>query len=328
MSRSWSTYFCCATKSGKVLRSGVLLFFYLCLSAGFTQAQSPELPRPVGNFMEDSVGIGEIISYALSYRYPSTLEVVFPDSAYDYAPFELVGKIFAPTRSADGFSFDSTVYLLRTFEVEKVQRLGLPVYVLQGGDTLLLPAAADSVGLQEMVHSLSEPLPLQVQTTLLPIDRRFNYPYLLVGLAAAALLLLLIWRVFGANILTNYKLYTLKKDHAQFLSRYNAQAERFRRSETLTNMEKAVSLWKNYLTKLEDRAINSFTTKEISGYYDEDEDVSTALKLCDRAIYGNIIANEASESSRALTLLQNFAIHRYTTIREKTRNAAPTRRNV
>jgi hypothetical protein len=304
------------------------LSFIFCLLTLPAWAQQPDRPLPQGSFKKDSVKIGEIISYSLAYRYPSSMEVIFPDSTFDYAPFEYVGKIFHPTRSDSAFSLDSVIYLLRTFEVEKVQWIGLPVFVLQGGDTVFIPASPDSVGLQEMVKAVTDPLSLQQQTSLLPIGERFNYPYLLVGAAAAVALLLLIWRIFGANILINYKLYTLKKDHAQFLSRYNVQAERFRRSKTLANMEKAVSLWKSYLTKLEDRAINSFTTKEISVYYNEDEDVSMALKLCDRAIYGNIITNEASESSQALSLLQNFALQRYTLIRERTRNAATTRRNL
>lgn len=281
-----------------------------------------------GSFMKDSVRIGEIISYSLTCRYPSAMELIYPDSSFNYAPFEFVGKFYYPTRSAAGISLDSAVYLLRTFEVEKEQQLQLPVYVLEKGDTVLVPSAPDAVWLQEMVRAVEAPLPIWIDTALLPIEKRLNYPYLLIGLAAGAGLLFLIWRIFGANILTNYKLYTLKKDHSQFLSRYNVQVERFRRSETLTNMEKAVSLWKNYLTKLEERAINSFTTKEISVYYDEEEDVSTALKLCDRAIYGNIIANEAFESSRALSLLQEFAVQRYITIRETTRHAANSRGNV
>jgi hypothetical protein len=292
------------------------------------RAQQPDQLRLVGSFKKDSVRIGEIISYSLTCRYPSTLEVIYPDSSFNFSPFEFVRKIYYPTRSAAGFSRDSAVYLLRTFEVEKEQRLQLPVYVLQEGDTVLIPAAPDSVWLQEMVQAVEDPLPLREDSTLLPIEKRLNYPYLLVGLAVGAGLLFLIWRIFGAAIQMNYKLYKLKKDHAQFLARYNAQVERFRRSETLTNMEKAVSLWKNYLTRLEEKAINSFTTKEISVYYNEDEDVSTALKLCDRAIYGNIIVNEASESSRALSLLQNFAVQRYSLIKETTRHAASTRRNV
>lgn len=302
--------------------------FLFCLIGLQARAQDPDLPVVSGRFGKDSVQIGEIISYSLTCRYPSALEVVYPDSAFDYAPFEFVGKKFFPTRTAAGISRDSAVYLLRSFEVEREQRLQLPVYLLQDGDTTVLPSPPDSVWLQEMVGAVENPLPLRLDTSLLPIEQRLNYPYLLVGLAAGVGLLFLIWRIFGASILTNYKLYTLKKDHAQFVSRYNVQVERFRRSETLTNMEKAVSLWKNYLTKLEDKAINSFTTKEISVYYNEEEEISTALKLCDRAIYGNIIANEASESSRALSLLQNFAVQRYTTIRETTRNAANTRRNV
>jgi hypothetical protein len=302
-----------------VLKYFLFLFSVILVQA---RAQQPDRPQLFGSFTQDSVRIGEIISYSLTCRYPSALEVIFPDSAFDYAPFEFVSKTYYPTRSSAGISRDSAVYLLRTFEVEKEQRLQLPVFLLQEGDTVLVSGAADSVWLQEMVQAVEDPLPLRNDTSLLLIQKRLNYPYLLVGLVAGAGLLYLIWRIFGASILTNYKLYTLKKDHAQFVSRYNVQVERFRRSETLANMEKAVSLWKNYLTKLEDKAINSFTTKEISVYYNEEEDISTALKLCDRAIYGNIIVNEASESSRALSLLQNFAVQRYTTIREKTRNAA------
>lgn len=304
------------------------LSLLLCLLLHITLAQQADHPVPVGSFRKDSVKIGEIISYSLSYRYPSAMEIIFPDSVADFASFEFVEKVYYPTRSDTGFSLDSAVYLLRTFNVQQVQRLALPVSLLDRGDTAQIMPAPDSVWLQEMVHAVTDPLPLQSDTSLLPIRKRFNYPYLLIGLGAVAVLFLLIWWIFGAGIRTNYKLYKLKKDHAQFLSRYNAHADRFRRSETLSNMEKAVSLWKNYLTRLEDKAINSFTTREISDYYDENEEVSMALKLCDRAIYGNILTNEASESNRALILLQTFAIQRYHTIREITRNAAATRRNI
>jgi hypothetical protein len=314
-------------KPGKVSK----LIWLVCIFTFLLQAkaQQQERPVPAGSFQKDSVRIGEVISYSFSCRYPSTMEIIFPDSSFDFSPFEYVGKIYAPTRSKSGISLDSTTYLLRTFEVEQVQRLSLPVFVLEAGDTLLIHATLDSVGLQQMVRTpLSNPLALQLQTSLLLIPKRFNYPYLMVGLVAGAAILLLLWQIFGASIRTNFMLYTLKKDHNQFLNRFNGQVERFRRSETLSNMEKAVSLWKNYLTKLEGKPINSFTTREISDFYEEDEDVSTALKLCDRAIYGNIIANEASESSRALSLLQNFAVQRYTIIRENTRNATTTRRNL
>ena len=90
-------------------------------------------------------------------------------------------------------------------------------------------------------------------------------------------------------------------------------------------MEKAITLWKNYLTDLEDTAINSFTTKEIVTYYNNDEDVTTALKLFDRAIYGNILSEKISDTLTAFYLLHHFADRRYEIIKEKTRNAAMAR---
>ncbi|MHC2990552.1 hypothetical protein OB13_02750 [Pontibacter sp. HJ8] len=86
-------------------------------------------------------------------------------------------------------------------------------------------------------------------------------------------------------------------------------------------MEKAVALWKNYLTKLERSAINSFTTKEIVEYYNDDEQVNLALRFCDKAIYGNATAEPDAETNKALSLLRRFARGRYKTHREITKNA-------
>ena len=86
-------------------------------------------------------------------------------------------------------------------------------------------------------------------------------------------------------------------------------------------MEKAVALWKNYLTKLERSAINSFTTKEIVEFYSDDEQVNLALRLCDKAIYGNVTAEPDQETNQALGMLRRFARSRYKTHRELTRNA-------
>ena len=122
-----------------------------------------------------------------------------------------------------------------------------------------------------------------------------------------------------------YRLYVLKKKHTSFVNRYNIFIDRFHTSSSMVNMEKAITLWKNYLTGLEDTAINSYTTKEIVSYYENDEDVSTALKLFDRAIYGNILSDKISDTLTAFYLLHHFADRRYDIIKERTRNAANAR---
>lgn len=297
----------------------LILFLFPFLTA----AQS--MPQPQGTFVQRKVKIGEPLQYTLVYKHPAEQEVIFPDSGYRYAPFEFVKKEAFPTFTQDSISTDSAIYHLRTFSVEPVQTLNLPVFLLQRADTVLLYGTPAKLHLNEVVKTLPDPLAFKTQVALVPVEPRFNYPYLLAGLGLLALLIGVVWFTFRRGLLMRYRLYTLKKKHTYFVNRYNIFIDRFHTSSSLVNMEKAITLWKNYLTDLEDIAINSFTTKEIVTYYENDEDVTTALKLFDRAIYGNILSEKVSDTLTAFYLLHHFADRRYEIIKDKTRNAAMAR---
>ena len=300
----------------------LIILCYLRLTA-FPVKASDKLP--VGFFLPDSVKIGQLVRYTLYYKHPANEEIILPDSAYAYAPFEFVSKTYFPTRTQGNISTDSTVYTLRTFDLGKIQRLQIPVLVLQNGSTKPLHPLADSIFLQELVPVLPpDPLLLKANTQLLPVNARFNYPYALIGLGIVILLSLGVWGIFGRRILINFNLYKLKNDHNAFVTRYNAHIERFNRSQSLENIEKAITLWKNYLTRLEGSAIHSFTTKEIAQFYGEDEDVTTALKLFDKAIYGNMLSDESSETIVAFYLLHHFADRRYEFVKDQTRRVVLT----
>jgi hypothetical protein len=280
---------------------------------------------PVGFFLQDSIKIGQLVRYTLYYKHSPEQEIILPDSTFSYAPFEFVSKTYFPTRTQGNISTDSAVYILRSFDLGKVQQLQIPVLVLHNGATKPLKPKTDSVFLQEMVPVLpSDSLPLKANTQLLQVNTRFNYPYALVGLGILLLLALGVWGIFGRRILINFNLYKLKNDHNAFVTRYNAHIERFNRSQSLENIEKAIALWKNYLTRLEGSAINSFTTKEIAQFYGEDEDVTTALKLFDKAIYGNMLSDESSETIVAFYLLHHFADRRYEFVKDQTRHVSLT----
>jgi hypothetical protein len=307
-----------------VLRLLLSILFTILLSAPFTAGAIPQLP--VGAFKKDSVKIGEPVIYTLYFKHDPSLEVIFPDSTYSFTPFELVRKNFFPTRTRQNQSTDSVVYILRTFEVTPVQRLQLPVWVLKNKDTTQLLPAPDSILLHAMVPAqLPDSLILKSNTQPLVVRERFNYPFAFMGLGVGFVLLLGIWGIFGRRIIINYKLYKLKNDHSFFVSKYNSHIERFNRSQSLQNIEKAITLWKNYLTRLEGSAINSFTTKEIAQFYGEDEDVATALKLFDKAIYGNMLSDESSETVVAFYLLHHFADRRYEFIKDQTRHVPAAR---
>lgn len=300
------------------------ILFILCWLAQ-TLVLGQQVPKPVGSFSSDTVKIGELLRYTLVLRHAATQEVILPDTSYNFAPFEFVRKDFYPTSTRAGISTDSVVYTVRTFETYPVQQLALPVYLLQDTDTIEVYSEAKSVAVQQLVKTVTEPLAVKAETGLVTVEERFDWPVLLIWLVAGATFLSLIWFIFGQSIITKYKLYRLRQDHSFFTSRYNAHIDRFAKSGASQSIEKAISLWKNYLTKLERSAINSFTTKEIVEYYHDDEDVSTALRLCDKAIYGNLVNEPDTETNTALLELRKFAKSRYKIRREITKNVRKQR---
>ncbi|GAA4012276.1 hypothetical protein GCM10022408_26190 [Hymenobacter fastidiosus] len=286
------------------------LLLLLPLSAVWAQLPPDQLS---GRFRQATVAVGSIIDYELSYRHAPAQEVIFPDSTADFAPFEFVGKTYVPTRTRQGRSLDRTVYHLRTFALDSVQRLRLFVTVLQGRDTLLLPVPAASVRLARTAPLSvgNEPPVLRQNTRLVPIAPRFNYPYWLAGLALLGLLGLGLVLGFGQRLRRRYHRYKLRKNHAYFLAQYARHVERFTLSRSLTNMERAITLWKNYLSGLENNTINSLTTREVVAHYQNDADVNMALRIADKVIYGNQLTDEEAETDLAFVLLRNFAERRY-----------------
>ncbi|RIY10453.1 hypothetical protein D0T11_09625 [Hymenobacter rubripertinctus] len=293
----------------------VALLLLLVAGAGSAQAQNglPLDSVPRGRFRQPTVRVGEIVEYELSSRHAPRQEVIFPDSAADFAPFEYVGRRYTPTRTRQGRSLDQATYRLRTFRLDSVLTLTLPVTVLRGRDTLLVPTAPASIRLVRTAPAtpISGPPVLRQSLALRPVPARFNYPYWLAGLAGGLLLAGGLVLAFRSRLRQRYRRYRLRKNHVYFLAQYARHVERFTLSRSLTNMERAITLWKNYLSTLEHTNITSLTTREIVARYQHDADVRLALQLADRVIYGNLFTEDDTETDLAFVLLRNFAERQY-----------------
>ena len=287
---------------------------FLLLFTVATQAQTPSDSLPHGRFVRRTVRVGQPIRYELAYRHASDLEVIFPDSTTNFGSFELIRRSYRPTRTQQGRSLDRTVYLLRTFSLDSVQQLRLPVLVLRGRDTLTISSLPDSVRILRTAPPLQPGAPtptLRANVQPLPVEARFNYPYWLAGLV---LLLTLVGGLvlgFRKRLRRRYQRYRRRKNHAYFLAQYARHVERFELSRSLTNIERAITLWKNYLSGLENNTINSLTTREIVAHYHHDPRVAQALQLADRMIYGNQLMEEETESALVFELLREFAESQY-----------------
>ena len=271
-----------------------------------------------GRFLKKTILIGEPLDYELSYEHAPGLEVVFPDSLARFAPFEFTGKTYFPTRTRQGRSLDRTIYHLRTFRLDSVQSLALPVAVLQGFDTLSVVPPPSRVRLRRTAAwqpATAELPPLRQNLALVPVEPVFNYPYWLAGAAGVLLLLGGSAALFRRRLTRRYQTYKLRKNHRYFLAQFARHVERFDLSRSATNVERAVALWKNYLAGLENSELSSFTTREIVTYFENDVDVRKALSTTDKVIYGNLQTDDAKEVDRAFQRLRSFAERRYASLR-------------
>ena len=265
-----------------MLRKTVIyIFTSFLLFPGLLPAQQLE---PRGLFLSDSIKIGEEVIYSLSIEYPRDNNVIFPDSLYDFAPFEYIKKTEFFTSSDSVKSFDSILYHLSTFEIDPVQKLGLPVFLTAEGDSISYYAAEDSIFLQQLITQMPDSIALKENSEYVNVKLAFNYPYLIFGLSIFLLLLIAVALIFGRQISKRLRLYRLKKRHEKFLLVFNQ-----RLAQTQDKKEDAESLlliWKKYMEKLENAPFTKLTTKEIVRIQ-PNESLKVNLKDIDKGIYGH-----------------------------------------
>lgn len=276
------------------MRSTLLtLLWWCCLANPVLMAQ--EL-KPNGYFNSDTLKIGEPVTYTLTFRYPKNLEVVFPGDDDQYAPFEYLDRTFAPTFSDSLYSYDSVDYQLTTFELDTIQSLALPVYVVntnqQGvADSTAIYASIDSIYLDRLISQLPDSVALKENTAFREVALEFNYPYLLVAIAALVLIVALVYVIFGKQLRKQWQLYRLKKNQKKFQLQFSQALDALRKSPNKRRSESTLILWKQYMERLDRLPYTKLTTKEIvsspvGGSLQND------LKAIDRGIYGKYANGE------------------------------------
>jgi hypothetical protein len=244
-----------------------------------------------GGFLSDSLKIGEKTAFFLAAHYPSSETVVFPDSTFRYFPFEWNDKKYFPTISKNGTSIDSAVYYLSSFEVDRVQYLNLPVYIVQPKDCTAIQSLRDSVLIVQQVATIPDSipvdkLPLKMNTAFETVPYQFNFWILIFVVAGLIIAAVLVWVIYGKKIRRYFITRRLKRKHFQFQTSYNAIVEQLTREFSPPKTESALSTWKKYMEQLESRPFTSLTTRETLQVI-PDESLATNLSKIDSAVYGN-----------------------------------------
>ena len=274
-------------------------------------------PAPVGRFLTDSIDIGRPFQYALTYRHPPTVDLLFPDTVSRFAPYRVEKvAVFTTRTSGTGsgvVSVDSAVYTLLSFETDSIQLLRVPVRLLNATDCTDVFTQTDTVFLRSTLRPVLagttdySSLILATETTLAPLQQEFNYPVL--GLFVAGLVLAsgVLYGLFGRIIGRQWRLYRLNQRHRQFLRAFDRLSQNIDADSAADVANQAVVNWKTYLEKIEKRPYSSLTTSEIAERV-ADERVTNALREADRMIYGGAFS---AQSVPSLRVLSDVATQRY-----------------
>jgi len=246
----------------------------------------------VAHFSSDSIKLGEPIGFAVSTQYPSTLQVLLPDSTYSFAPFEFQKKIYYPTHTKNGISKDSVLYLLSTYEIDSIQILKIPAFVVMPNDCTLYESNLDTVYFKRLVDHLpdslkAEELPLKTNTNYNPVSWLFNYPVFSIIAGALIAMAMLAWLLFGKKIKRYFTIKRLTKNHYEFIIHFDTAIEKLKSSFTPEYAEQSILVWKNYMEELVTKPYTKSTTRELKEI-EKNEMLVNALHVIDQSIYGRI----------------------------------------
>jgi len=294
-----------------VRRLFIVLFCFITLS-GVAQDNKPR-----GYFLKDSVKIGETVPFIFSYSDRKNRPVIFPDSLFNFAPFELVDKAYFDTKSDSIVSIDSAVYYLSTFEIDSVQYLSLPVFVMLGEDSLAVYSSPDSIVLNQVVLQMPDSIKLIENAFYRPVDLQFNYPYWVVALIAVGLLVIIVLGVYGKQIRKKIQLYRLKKKLEKFNLSFDEEINSLNTDPTKEKIEQVLIFWKAYMERLEKIPYRKLTTKEIVALQ-QNSSLEETLKSIDRNIYSPIKVNALQND---FEFLKDYSLDRYNHVTQLIRNA-------
>ena len=259
--------------------------------------------------MTDTIEIGSPFQYVLSLRHAPNKDVFFPSTNAKYGPFTFVKQEYFDTQTDASGSLDSAVYTLISFDNRPVQLLSLPVYVLSNADCTAVFTQPDSVVLKSIL-----PLKINGTTTLrasdfvLPLKQQLNLPLILLVVISVCVVAGSIYGLFRKRIRRLWQWYLLFAGQREFSGTFNRLVRNLQGKNGLESAEKSVIIWKKYLEKIEKRPFTTYTTREISDNFADNQTLADALREIDSVIYGG---TDPKQAARPLDTLRALALQRY-----------------
>ena len=246
-----------------------------------------------GFFKKDKASIGDTIYFISIIKYPKNIEIIQPDSSYNYKSFEYINKIVTPSYKMNEKIVDSTIYLIRTFNFNSIQSLELSSYIINNEDSLVITSNIDSISIDNQITAIDQSLKVKYNTIYTKIHSLINYIKIITISLIIISIIIVVYIVFGKKIKTYFKIRKLNKQLKKFIFEYKSQISKYKTNKLKNELEKLLIIWKIYMEYTSSRPYLSSTTKEIQ-FFNKDIKTINSLKRIDKKIYSN--DNKALES--------------------------------
>lgn len=275
---------------GKI--KGFICSFLLLACSYFTQAQELKVE---GYFLQDSAMLGERVSYVLKATYPSGINVLFPDSTYQFGDMEYLGKEIFTSHTQDNRTLDSAIYHLSNFSLDSIKEYNLPVFEVLKYDSISHFPEVGALRLKLTIDEMPDSLAFKETNAYQQIQKEFNYIYLVIGLSVLFILVLVLIFVFGREIRRKWLVYQEKKRQKKFLSRWKQTRRGFIANPSLDAAEELLGLWKSRMESLTAKPFMEWTATETSAYLEMPELLKDFRKI-ELIIYADRPAEDIQEA--------------------------------
>ena len=247
-------------------------------------------------FIEDSTKIGDSIRLVTILKYPNNIEIIQPDSSYKFSSFDFIGKKIFPSIVSKNIISDSTIYFLRTFEIDSIQKINLKANIIGGNDSMSILSDTDSIYIINQVNNLTSQS--KENTLLSKIKSIFNTEkafYITVGIL---LFLIIIFISFRKKIIRYFKIIKIKKQSKSFNEKFSYCLKKYSEKNNPKELEKLLLLWKRFMENFTKKPYSSSTTMEIS-LFNDDKEMMDILHKSDKSIYsGSNLPIETSDLNK------------------------------
>lgn len=253
-------------------------------------------------FKEESVKIGDTITLISTLRYPKNIEIIQPDSSYKFIPFEFLDKIIFESSTSNNFIYDSTIYLLQTFELDSIQSIYLKSYIINTSDSLEILSNNDDILTISLVNEKNSKI--KANTLLERINSIFNLKKYSIITGVIFSILILIYLVFRKKINKYFKIKRIKSETDFFKNEFDYILNKYLNTNNIKFLENLILKWKRFMEKLSKKPYSSSTTSEISIFNKNIKSIKT-LKEIDKCIYSE---NEFIIDKNKLIILRDESI--------------------